>query len=95
MADRPTRIREELQRASDTANEDRDVREQLRSLDEGLMELVGGDKTEDEPPHEDRLAELEEKLAGLRDRSEGETSGHIRNAERLLGEYRERRETDE
>ncbi|WP_254546559.1 DUF7553 family protein [Halomarina pelagica] len=91
MSDRPTRIREELQRASDAADEDREIREQLRSIDEGLMELVDGDKTTDEPPHPDRLAELEEKLAGLSERADGETSRHVRTAATLLDEYREER----
>lgn len=85
-ADRPERIREELERATDGA--DRDVREQLRSIREGLEEVVGGEKTENARPHPDRLAELEEKLAGLGDETDGEVHRHVATAEALLAGYR-------
>lgn len=80
------RIRETLQRAADSG--DGNVQEQLRSLDEGFMEIVEGEKTKDTPPHDDRLAELEEKLAGLIQETDGETRRLIREAETLIGDYR-------
>lgn len=87
------RAREELQSA--TGDTDRDIKEQIESVDEGLMELAGGDKTKDTPVHLDRIAELEETLGGLREEADGETAERIANAEALLGEYRERHPGDE
>lgn len=87
------RAREELQSA--TGDTDRDIREQIESVDGGLMELVGGDRTRDTPVHLDRIAELEETLGGLREEAAGETAERIANAEALLGEYRERHSGDE
>lgn len=55
--------REELQRASDAA--DGEIQRHLNSIDEGLMELAEGDKMTDAEADPDRVAELEEKLAGL------------------------------
>lgn len=81
-----TRIREELERAIETA--DSGVREQLQSIEEGFDEIVDGDKTVDTSPHLDRLTELENKLSGLDDETEGETHRHITNAESLLYDYR-------
>lgn len=85
-ADRPERVREELERATEGA--DRDVREQLRSIEEGLDEIFGGDKTRDAPPHPDRLAELEEKLAGLGDEADGDVHRHVATAEALVVGHR-------
>lgn len=86
------RARTDLERASDTA--DHTLREQLRSIDEGLEEIVGGDKTRDEPPHGDRLVELERKLEGLAEETDGETREAIETARRRIDAYR-RRETTE
>lgn len=89
MADELERTRDELQAAAESA--DRDVMEQLESIDEGLQEIVGGDKTQDEPAHADRLAELEEKLDGLRGETDGDTERRVTNAASLIGAYRENR----
>lgn len=91
VPDQLERVRAALDDATETA--DRDVREQLASIDEGLMELLGGDKTQRTTPHEDRLRELIEKLDGLRDEADGETSAHVGEARELLDDYRERRYT--
>ncbi|QLG64212.1 DUF7553 family protein [Halorarum salinum] len=85
-ADRSERVREELERATEGA--DRDVREQLRSIEEGLDEILGGDKTRDAPSHPDRLAGLEEKLAGLGDETDGDVHRHVATAEALVAGYR-------
>jgi hypothetical protein len=73
--------RNELQRASDAAAGG-DIQRQMNSIDEGLMELVDGDKVEGEGgPKPDRLTELEEKLAGLgAETDDREVLTHIENA---------------
>lgn len=86
MSERPERIREELERATEEA--DRDVREQLESIEEGFEEIIGGDKTADTHPHADRLEELEKKLSGLGDETDGEVHRHVTTAEALLTGYR-------
>lgn len=82
------RAREEIQRASDHA--DGEVQEQLHSVDEGLGELTNGDKTGNGEPEDeaDRFNELEEKLRGLMDESEGEFEESLRNARDELDMYR-------
>lgn len=89
MTDDLERAREELQTAAGSA--DRAIREQIESVDEGLMEIVGGDKTKDRPPHADRLAELEETLGGLREEADGETERRVTKAASLIESYRESR----
>lgn len=88
MSDQLARAREAVGRASDTADDT--VREQLRSLDEGLMELTGGDKTQesDTTTEGDRLEEIEAKLAGLMDETDGDTRAHIEDARDYIDEYR-------
>lgn len=86
MSDRPKRIQEELERATEGA--DRDVREQLESIEEGFEEILGGDKTADTHPHADRLEELEKKLSALADETDGEGHRHLTTAEALLAGYR-------
>ena len=58
------------------------------------MELVEGDKTQDGPVHDDRLAELKEKLDGIRGETSGETERHVVNAAAALDEELDRRTTD-
>ena len=71
--------RRELGRASDAA--DGEVQRQMNSIDEGLMELAGGDKTAETEADPDRVAELEEKLAGLSaETDDEEIVSHIENA---------------
>ena len=63
MAIHVNAAREELHRASDAA--DGEIQRHINSIDEGLMELAEGDKMTDAEADPDRVAELEEKLAGL------------------------------
>lgn len=93
MTDAFDRARSELQRAADAAG--RAEQEQLRSIDESLMEFTEGDKTQDTAIHADRIAELEEKLDGLRGETDDEVERHIANAATELREIRERRTADE
>lgn len=74
-----TAAREELQRASEAA--DGEVQRHLNSLDEGLMELTESDKTAETEADPERVAELEEKLAGLAaETDDEEIVSHIENA---------------
>lgn len=71
--------REELQRANDAA--DGETQRHLNSIDEGLMELAEGDKMTDAEADPDRVAELEEKLAGLSAETDDQAIvSHIENA---------------
>lgn len=71
--------REELQRASDAA--DGEVQRHINSIDEGLMELAEGDKITEAEADPDRVAELEEKLAGLSAETDNQAIvSHIENA---------------
>ena len=54
------------------------------------MEMTEGDKTQDAPIHRDRLAELKEKLDGIRGETSGETERHVTNASAALAEELER-----
>lgn len=87
MTDRVEEARTELERARETAAAH--VREQLDSIDEGLGELLGGEKTKEERPHGDRLRELAAKLEGLGRETEGETRAHIEEARTLVDAYLE------
>jgi Spy/CpxP family protein refolding chaperone len=79
--------RTEIEAASDHA--DSPVREQLRSIDEGLLELTEGDKTDsDAPPKTAEIRELESKLAGLEDQTNEQTRQHIETAREYLLTYR-------
>ena len=81
------RARESLRTAEESASNQ--VREQLRSIEEGLDELVGGDKTEDGAgPHPDRIEEIEEKLTGLESETDGATQDRIEDARDHLLTYR-------
>lgn len=82
--------RTELQAASDDAKAH--VREQLQSIDEGLGELVDGEKTNDAGPHLDRLRELEQKLLGLEDEIEDDVvRERVDAAKDTIAEYRDAR----
>lgn len=82
--------RRAVQRAADTAD-DRQDRLVLKSIDEGLMELGGGEKTiEDGRAHADRVDELEQKLSGLAENVDGRTYDHLQTARERFERYRER-----
>lgn len=71
---------EERQVASDRVT-DGDLRANLRSIDEGIVEITEGDTTPDgTTPNEDRVEELEEKLEGLQDQVDGETRSLLESA---------------
>lgn len=81
------RAHESLRAAEESASNQ--VREQLLSIEEGLDELVGGDKTEDGAgPHPDRIEEIEEKLTGLESETDGATQDRIEDARDHLLTYR-------
>lgn len=87
MSELLRQARTEIDTASGHA--DSTIREQLRSIDEGLLELLEGDKTDSEvPPETDELRELESKLAGLEDQTNEQTRQHIETAREHLLAYR-------
>lgn len=92
MATQLARARTEIERAADDA--EGPVREQLQSIDEGLAEIAGGDRTRDEHPHDDRLAELQQKLDGLSDETDGEARAAIDAARRWIHDFRRRDATE-
>lgn len=87
--------RQAVQQASDTAD-DREVQEQLASIDEGLEELSGDDKTQPSDPaaEGDRLQELEEKLAGLLDETDGATEQEVQEARDAIDTFRQEHSQD-
>ena len=93
MTDPLERAREDIQLAADRA--DRAENEQLKSIDEGLMELTESDKTQDTSIHLDRLAELEKKLGGLQEETDGEVERHVASAKAALDEARLNRANEE
>lgn len=92
MTDEIARAREEIERAGDEAESN--VREPLMSLSEGLMEITGGDKTQDTQPHDDRLREVEHQLGELEDEAEGSPRERIRRAKTLIEDYRQNTPTE-
>jgi hypothetical protein len=83
-----------LQRASDRV--ERQDHEQLLSVDEGLAELVEGEKTSDAGPHLDNLRELEQKLSGLEDEIDDDVaSDHVATARERIAEHRDERAREE
>lgn len=87
--------RQAVQQASETAD-DRDVQEQLKSIDEALEELTGEEKTRESDPAEegDRLQEVEEKLVGLLDRTDGATEQEIQEARDAIDTFRQEHSQD-
>lgn len=81
--------RRAVQRAANTAD-DREAREVLKSVDEGLMEIGGGEKTRESHPHADRVEELEERLVALEEEVQGQTYDHLLAARERFERYRER-----
>lgn len=90
MIDQLSVARQSIQRASETTD-NAAVREQLDSLDEGLMELTEEDKTQDSDPASevDRLASIEEKLVGLLDETSGATETQIEEARDAIDIFRQ------
>jgi hypothetical protein len=83
-------VRTAIQRASDRV--ERQDHEQLRSIDEGITELVEGEKTNDAGPQLDNLRELEQKLSGLEDEIDDDVaSDHVATARKRIAEYRDER----
>ncbi len=94
MVERLAGAREAVQRASDVTD-DATVRKQLRSIEEGLMEMTErGEtvddeaKTEGDVPGGDDLEEVEAKLAGLVDETDGAARRHVEDARNAIDAYR-------
>lgn len=90
MIDQLSVARQSIQRASETTD-NATVREQLDSLDEGLMELTEEDKTQNSDPASEveRLASIEEKLVGLLDETSGATETQIEEARDAIDIFRQ------
>lgn len=94
MADRLASAREAVRRAAD-AVDDAALREQLRSIDEGLREMTEdegpidvGPSTEGDVPRGDDLDEVEAKLGGLAAETGGAARGHVEDALAAIVAYR-------
>lgn len=81
------KARTELNRARNEAGGV--MQSQLDSIEEGIFEEIGGEKTQDEPgPKADRIAELADKLDGLEEEVESyETRQRIATARDHLRAY--------
>lgn len=91
MDERIERARSHAARAADETD-NADVREQLRSIAQGLESVDESEDraSEDESEQEgNRLQQVEEKLAGLTDRSEGSAREHIERARDAIDVYRQ------
>lgn len=90
MTDQLSAARNSIQQASETTD-NANVREQLDSLDEGLMELTEEQKTQDSDPtvEVDRLTPIEEKLVGLFEKTSGATETHISEARDAIDHFRQ------
>lgn len=90
MANDLRRAHDEIELARESAESV--VRKQLESIDQGVFEEAGGNRTQQEPgPKADRIAEIEEKLAGLEDEAGEPTSTHIAHAREHLRGFRDER----
>lgn len=90
MDDRIERARSLAAQASDLTD-NADVREQLRSITEGLDRMEGNEErpSQEDPKQEgDRLQQVEEKLAGLTDKTEGTARERVEEARDALDAYR-------
>ena len=103
MTDRIDQAREAVRRAADVTDEAA-VQKQLQSIDEALMEMTHSSadessptdsededaavKTEGDVPRGDHLQEVESKLAGLGDETEGEARTLVQDARDHLDAYR-------
>lgn len=79
--------REAVQSAAEIAD-DSTVHEQLESIDRGLDTLSGDDAPGDDVEQGDRLEEIEAKITGLADETEGETLAYLETARDHVDEYR-------
>lgn len=98
MAGQLAEVRREVQEAAETA--DAEIREPLLSVDEGLMEMTEGDKTEggdtgNAPIHPDRLAEIEREIEDLELETDGETERHLEAALESIDDVRAQLESAE
>ncbi|WP_101295457.1 DUF7553 family protein [Halegenticoccus soli] len=85
MSDHLTNAREELQRAADL--QDGETQEQIRSIDEGLLEMTETEKTEGETPRADRLEEVVEKVSALENEVDEEPRTHLDRARESITDY--------
>lgn len=94
MNDNLASARDAVQRAGD-ATDDATVREQLRSIDEGLMEMTeseeapeGEASTTGDHPHGDALEEIEAKLASLAGELDRPARERVEDARDHIDAYR-------
>jgi len=87
MDDHLTDARRAVVAASD-AVDDATVREQLRSIEEGLSDLSGARNREDDDQLGDELRTIEDKLSGLLDETDGVTRERIADARDHIDAYR-------
>ena len=85
MDDRPARATRELERAARRA--DAELRDQLRSIEESLRDVIEGDAVSD-ATYPDRLSELEERLGDIGEETDGDVHRHVATAEALIYGYR-------
>lgn len=109
MTGRLQRAREDVQRAAELTD-NAVVHKQLLSIDEGLEEMThsakedvsptdqqeegGAVKTEGDVPHDEKLRQVEAKLAGLSDDADGRARELIHAARNRLDDYRQADTTD-
>lgn len=87
MTDHIQQARQSIQQAADAARAN--VREQLLHVDEGLMEIESGDKTDQTVSDPETLETIEEKLVGLVDQVDNsEAQHHLRDARDCLDLHR-------
>lgn len=79
--------REAVQSAADIAD-DSTVHEQLESIDSGLEALSSEDAPGDATEQGDRLEQLEAKITGLADETDGETLAYLETARDHVDAYR-------
>lgn len=93
MAEELSRARDAIQRASEHAD-DSTVREQLRSIDEGLMEMTHSEKqtlrakTSGNVPDGDDLQEIEETVVALTSETNSEARSCLHEARDEIDAYR-------
>lgn len=90
VTDQLSIARESIRQASEMADQ-RDVQDQLKSLDEGIEELTSEEKTQESDPtvEVDRLEQVEEKLAGLLEETDGAVNTRIEEARDAIDVFRQ------
>lgn len=79
--------REAVQSAAEIAD-DSTVHEQLNSIDRGLDTLTAAEAPEDDVEQGDRLEQIEAKIVGLADETDGRTHDYLETARDHVDAYR-------